>query len=118
MGDTTTSTPTPPPPPPPAAATASRGGSCGIRSSWSLRLDDSGSWLKVRLVVRTRGNSGDGRWRLIVLHERRIAQRATAPSRSGRLDFRTRVRDYPGAEIVTVRAVSPGGETCPAWVRL
>jgi hypothetical protein len=112
---TTTTAPAPPPPP---AASAQRAGACGTRSEWRLRLRDSGGWLAVRLDVRTRGRAATGRWRVIVLHERRIAVRTTAVSRRGSLRYLTRVRDLPGSEVVAVRATSPAGETCASSVRL
>jgi len=88
-------------------------GVCGRTSAARLRLRADDGRIRVDLRVRT---STRGRWRLAVLHERRIVRRARVrATRAGR-GFRYRVvlPDYAGPDAVRLRAASPRGETCSA----
>jgi hypothetical protein len=89
-------------------------GDCGRTSSVRLRLRAEDGRIRVDTQVRT---PRTGRWRLTVLHERRIVKRVRVRStRSGRgFEHRVVVPDYAGADAVSIRAVAPGGgETCTA----
>ena len=56
------------------------------------------------------------RWRVVLVHERRVVWRGRARTRSGSGSFRIRrsVPDFAGADQVSVRASGPRGNTCQA----
>ena len=90
---------------------------CSARSTVRLRVrtrdDDE---LRVDLTVRTRRRGAA--WSVVVVHERRIAWRGTqrTGSSSGAFSRRLTLPDWPGRDMVTVRALGPGGEVCRASV--
>jgi hypothetical protein len=92
---------------------------CSARSTVRLRVrvrdDDE---LRVEITVRTprRGTA----WSVVVVHERRIAWRGAqrTGSSSGVFSRRLTLPDWPGRDMVTVRALGPGGEVCRASVTL
>lgn len=89
-------------------------GRCSARSDATLRLraDDGAIRIELRIDTGARGAP----WRVIVLHERRIAFRAplrTSRS-SGSLRLRRNVSDWFGSDTIAVRATGPRGETCRA----
>jgi hypothetical protein len=89
-------------------------GSCSGRSDATLRLRSDDGAIRVELRIDT-GRRG-ALWRVIVLHERRIAFRAplrTSRS-SGSLRLRRNVSDWFGSDTIAVRATGPRGETCRA----
>ena len=53
-----------------------------------------------------------------MLHERRIAWRATVRSGRGGLRVSRSLPDFPGPETVAARATAPGSGTCVAQVDL
>jgi|tagenome__1003787_1003787.scaffolds.fasta_scaffold20655193_2 hypothetical protein len=58
-------------------------------------------------------------WRLVVVHEGRVVWRGSArTSPRGALKLVQRLRDYTGADHVTVRATGPSGRTCAASATL
>jgi hypothetical protein len=60
-----------------------------------------------------------GEWRVVVVHEGRVAWRGSARADDhGSLKVKRRLDDYPGADRVAVRAHGPDGATCDAAVRL
>jgi hypothetical protein len=63
-------------------------------------------------------NSGRGgeRWRVVLVHERRVAWRGRARTRQGDGSFRIRrsLPDFGGADQIAVRASGPRGNTCAA----
>jgi hypothetical protein len=67
-----------------------------------------------------RGRRGGERWRVVLVHERRVRWRGRARTRSGSHSFRVRrsLPDFSGADQVTVRASGPRGNTCVAGGRL
>jgi hypothetical protein len=88
-------------------------GACTGRSEARLRLRTDDGRIRVEFELENRGPST--RWKIVVLHERRIAWRGgarTGPRRSLRL--RRTVADWFGSETVAVRAVSRRGEACRA----
>ena len=87
-------------------------GTCGRTSAIRLRLRAEDGRIRVDTTVRT---ARTGTWRLTVLHERRAVVRgarvrATRAERG--FEHRVVVPDWSGADAVSVRAVSPAGETC------
>ena len=87
--------------------------SCTVQSTVRLRVrsEDKGV-LRVELDVRTprRGT----RWAVSVVHERRLAWRATRRTSSGAFSVRFTIPDWPGHDTVVARAVGPLGEVCRA----
>jgi len=114
----------------PAAASARGGddgrarveaaGRCGATSSWRLRAESRDGVIQVDFEMRrSSGRSGPVRWRVVLLHERRIAARAVLVTRRGGSEgLRRGIPDYPGADAIAVRAVSASGEVCPAGALL
>lgn len=109
---------------PPAAATA-RGGdaearvraTCGRGASAELRAKADDGAIEVRLRIDSR-RAGE-RWRISLVHERRIAWRLTTRTRGGgSLRLRRVLPDLAGADELAARATGPRGLTCTATVRL
>jgi hypothetical protein len=111
----------------PGVATARHGGdrqevrvagTCGggVRSTLKLKSDDGGIEAELE-VHQARGGSA---WRVVIAQERRVAWRGTV--RAGRVsrsfELHRRLRDYAGADRVSVRAAGPGGVTCRASATL
>ena len=108
----------------PAAGRADDGGSradvrvelsCSERSRVRLRVrtrDDDA--LRVEVDVRTpaRGTA----WTVVMVHERRLVfrLRPRTGGSSGSFSLRRTIPDWPGRDLVTVRATGPGGELCRA----
>jgi hypothetical protein len=93
-------------------------GTCGGRVSCQLRLKAKDGDILVEFEVdSTRGRE---RWRLVLVHERRVVWRGRARTRSGSGSFRIRrsIPDFDGADQVTVRASGPRGNTCQATATL
>lgn len=89
-------------------------GTCGGRATSSLRLKAKDGAIEVEFEVRsTRGRE---RWRVVLVHERRVAWRGRVRTRSGSDSFRIRrsLADFGGADQVTARASGPRGNTCQA----
>jgi hypothetical protein len=95
-------------------------GRCGVTSSWRLRAETRDGLIRVDFEMRrSSGRSGPLRWRVVLLHERRIAGRALLVTRrGGSARLRRTIPDYPGADAIAVRAVSAAGEVCPAGALL
>jgi hypothetical protein len=93
-------------------------GHCGRGASSQLRLRAKDGAIRVEFEVR--GRRGGERWRVVLVHERRVRWRGRARTRSGSHSFRVRrsVPDFSGADQVTVRASGPRGNTCVAGGRL
>ena len=111
----------------PAAAHADEGpegdvrlaGHCtgGAASELRVRTRDEGE-LRVDLTLRSRRSAQ--RWRVIVVHERRLAYRGTlrASRSSDRVTLRRTVPDLFGPDTVSLRASGGPGETCRATATL
>jgi hypothetical protein len=99
----------------PAAAIADVrvSGTCGSGASSELRLKaDHG---EIRLRFELEGRRTGERWRIVLVHERRVVWRGTRRTRSGRrLRVRRSLHDYAGADSVRAHASGPGGNTCSA----
>lgn len=89
-------------------------GTCGSGADSELRLRDRGDSIRVRFDVD--GRRARERWRVVLVHERRVAWRGSARTNTSSASFRIRrsVPDFDGADQVTARASGPGGNTCEA----
>jgi hypothetical protein len=89
-------------------------GSCGRGATSKLRLRAKDGAIRVEFEVE--GRRGGERWRVVLVHERRVAWRGRARTRSGSGTFRIRrsLPDFAGADQVTARASGPRGNTCEA----
>ena len=89
-------------------------GVCGSGATSKLRLKSEDDGIELRFEV---DHSRAGvLWRVVLVHERRIAWkgavRTTRPS--GSFQVRRTVQDLAGADAVTARALGPGGLVCRA----
>jgi hypothetical protein len=89
-------------------------GTCGKGATSKLRLRAKDGAIQVEFEVKA--NRGGQRWRVVLVHERRVAWRGRARTRSGSRSFRIRrsIPDFGGADQVTARASGPRGNTCEA----
>ncbi|MGZ6695860.1 MAG: hypothetical protein ACXVFL_09465 [Solirubrobacteraceae bacterium] len=112
----------------PAAAAARDGGggrpevrvagACGHGATSQLRLRARDGAIELEFEVDERRA---GRlWRVVVVHEHRVAWRGRARTRgpSGSFSLERRLGDYTGSDQVMARAVGPGGITCQATATL
>jgi hypothetical protein len=93
-------------------------GVCGHGASASLRVRSRDAGIEVRFSLRqTRGR---GLWRVTIVHENRVAVRATAKTTSGDDSYEVRrmLRDLPGSDTVVVHAWGPSGLGCRAAATL
>src|SRR3954454_24228973 len=93
-------------------------GTCGRGATSQLRLSAHDGAIRVEFELR--GRHRGELWRVVLVHERRVAWRGRARTRSGSHAFRVRrsIPDFSGADQVTVRASGPRGNTCVAGGRL
>ncbi len=89
-------------------------GVCGSGATSKLRLkgDDDGIELRFEIEHSRPGVA----WRVVLVHERRIAWKGTVRTsrRNGSFELRRTLRDLPGADVVAARAWGPRGLTCRA----
>jgi hypothetical protein len=101
----------------PATAAASDdvrvSGSCGTGASSSLRLRADDGTIRLEFRVRHRPRA---LWRFTIVQEGVVVWRGSArASRSSRTArVRRELRDFSGADRVTVRGIGPSGLTCTA----
>lgn len=88
-------------------------GVCGRASHARLRLRAEDGRIRVDMHVDTRKT---GRWRVRVLHERRLVKRTRvrATRARGGFEYRVFLPDFAGPDAIWVRALAPRGETCSA----
>jgi hypothetical protein len=109
----------------PAAAGARHGGdgdevraagTCGggARSELKLKARDGGIEAEIEVDHARSGSS----WRVTVSQEGRVVWRGSARARSGSFSVERRLRDYAGADRVSVLASGPRGVTCRASATL
>ena len=93
-------------------------GSCGRGATSSLRLRSDDGRIEVRFRLEQR--RGSGLWRITVVHEQRVAFRATKrTTRSDRsYELRRMVPDLSGSDTVAVHAWGPQGLGCRATATL
>jgi hypothetical protein len=93
-------------------------GSCGTGAAASLRLRSKDGGIELRFEVEhTRRGVV---WHVVVVHERRVEWKGdTRTNRStGSFELRRTLRDFPGSDEVTVRALGPRGVVCRAQATL
>jgi hypothetical protein len=85
---------------------------CSRSATGELRLRQRDGTIEVRFAVSTRKSAGS--WRVAMIHENRVAWRATRRVQSGdhRLDVRRQVPDLLGKDVITVYVWGPGGVSC------
>jgi len=93
--------------------------SCTAGSTVRLRVRERDGDL-LRVDVDLQGARSGTAWIATIVHERRVALRATRRSGAGSrsLSVRVAIPDWPGRDTVTVRALGPGGEICRAAATL
>ncbi|MEY2442597.1 MAG: hypothetical protein QOJ46_2023 [bacterium] len=92
-------------------------GRCSKGTSSQLRLSSHGNEIRVEFEVKRR-RAGES-WRVVFIHERRVAWRGTVRTTSnGSFRVRRSYDDYEGADNVTARASGPRGLTCQASATL
>jgi hypothetical protein len=91
--------------------------SCSRGSDTMLRARTDDGSIRVELRIDP---SRAGAWRVIFLHERRIAYRGTLrpSSSSGNVRLRRTVPDLYGRDSLVFRSTGPGGESCRVAVEL
>lgn len=90
---------------------------CGKGTSSELRLRSRDGSIRLEFEVRRRRPRE--RWRVVIVHERRIAWRGVARTgASGSFRVRRTLADYAGVDRVTVRASGANGLRCEAYARL
>ena len=89
-------------------------GVCGSSAVSRLRLKSGDDGIELRFEV-DHGRAG-AVWRVVLVHERRIAWKgAVKTTRSdGSFEVRRTLDDLPGADAVSVRALGPQGLVCRA----
>jgi hypothetical protein len=94
---------------------ATRSCSRGSETMLRARTDDGSIRIELRIDP---GRAGS--WRVIFLHERRIAYRGTLrpSSSSGNVRLRRTVPDLYGRDSLVFRSTGPGGESCRVAVEL
>lgn len=92
-------------------------GTCGGGATASLRLRGADGAIEVRF--RLHQNRGRGLWRITIVHERRVAARATRRTTSSRsVELERTLPDLEGSDAVVVRAWGPRGRGCRAAATL
>ena len=91
-----------------------RAGTCTGTSRAAIRLEAEDGTIDVEFEVGTRSRTGA--WRVVLLHERRVAFQGLVRPRSGGRSIRLRrtLPDWFGRDTIVVRATGPGIETCRA----
>jgi hypothetical protein len=94
------------------------GGACSAGATSTLRLRSRDGAISVEFEVKRR-RDGE-RWRVVLVHERRVAWRSTIRTKGSSGSFRIRrsLDDYDGPDQVTARASGPRGLTCEASATL
>lgn len=91
-------------------------GVCAGGASAELRLkgDDGAIEVELRVERRRRGE----RWRVVLVHERRVAWRGSARTSGSGFRIRRSLPDFDGADAVSVVASGPRGARCEASATL
>jgi hypothetical protein len=93
-------------------------GTCTAWSRATIRLEADDGEIDVEFEIRTQSRTRA--WRVVLLHERRVAFRGSVEPRSGGRSIRLRraIPDWFGRDTIVVRATGPGVETCRATATL
>jgi hypothetical protein len=91
-----------------------RAGTCTMSNRATLHLEADDGTIGVEFEIRT--PSPTRSWRVVVVHERRIAFRGLLRPRGGGRSLRLRrtVPDWFGTDTIVVRATGPGIQACRA----
>jgi hypothetical protein len=105
----------------PAEAKDGRGeiravGTCGRGATSELRLRSEDGGIKVRFEV-DHARAGV-QWRIVLVHERRIAWKGARTTRLGSFELTRTLPDLQGADVVTATAWGPQGLVCRATAAL
>lgn len=92
------------------------GGVCAGGASAELRLkaDDGAIEVELRVERRRRGE----RWRVVLVHERRVAWRGSARTSGSGFRIRRTLPDFEGADEISAVASGPRGARCEASATL
>jgi hypothetical protein len=91
---------------------------CTAGATAALRLRARDGAIEVELEVKRRRGVPE-RWRVVLVHERRVAWRATVrATRSRAFRVRRSIAELDGPDRVTARATGPGGAICEASATL
>jgi hypothetical protein len=93
-------------------------GNCGSGAVASLRLRSRDGRIEVRFELRQA--RGRGAWRIAIVHERRVSDRATRRTtrRDDSFELRRTFQDLQGSDTVAVHAWGPSGLGCRATAKL
>lgn len=93
-------------------------GVCGGRATAELRLRGRDGRIEMRFEVQH--SRTDVAWRVVVVHERRVAWKGTVRTTrpGGSFELRRTLNDLAGADAVVVRALGPQGLVCRAGATL
>jgi len=92
-------------------------GRCAGGATSQLRLRSHDGAIRLEFELRRRRPRES--WRVVIVHEHRVAWRGTAKTGgSGSFRVRRSLDDLDGVDRVTVRASGPGGLRCEAYGRL
>jgi len=93
-------------------------GTCSAGATSRLRLRSRDGAISVEFEVKRR--RGGERWRVVLVHERRVAWRSAVRTKRSSGSFRVRrsLEDYDGPDQITARASGPRGLTCEAAATL
>ena len=87
-------------------------GTCGNGARSSLRAEADDGAIRVRF--RVDGVRAGKRWRVALIHERRVVWRGRVRARSGSVRVRRSIPNYSGADQIGARASGPRGNSCSA----
>jgi hypothetical protein len=87
-------------------------GVCTGPATTKLKLKTDDGRIEAELEVDQ--NRSGVRWRVVLVHERRVAWRGSARTSgsSGSFSIERRLPDLPGFDTVSARATGPGGLAC------
>jgi hypothetical protein len=93
-------------------------GKCGRGASSSLRIRAHDRGIEVRF--RLRQTRGRGVWRITIVHENRVASRATRKTTrtDDSIEVRRTLPNLPGSDTIVVHAWGPSGLGCRATATL
>jgi hypothetical protein len=89
-----------------------RAGTCTGSSRVTIRLEADDGKIEVEVEIRTRARTRA--WRVVLVHERRVAFHGLVRPRSGGRSIRLRrtLPDWFGRNTIVARANGPGVESC------
>jgi hypothetical protein len=91
-------------------------GVCGRGAEAELRLKSRDEGIELRFKVDY-ARAG-AVWRVVLVHERRVAWRSSAKRPRGSFEVRRTLPDLPGSDTVTAQAWGPRGLVCRATATL